>query len=164
MTNSFSPGDDVPTPAVWAVIECPQGQGVRTRLGPNGQAVPVRTLPPGIFYPYGYGFIEGTRVADGEELDAFVLGAPAPAGTRVEVVPIGALAFRDRRGDDPKVIAVPVGQDAEDPLAAVAQRIGRFLREYKPQTEPRTVGKLLSVADTVAILRAAQTAFAAEVR
>lgn len=164
MNNPSSGHDLSTTSTLWATIECPQGQGVRTRLGPDGRPVPVRTLPPGIFYPYSYGYIEGTRVADGEELDVFVLAGTLPAGARVEVAPVGAVAFRDLRGDDPKVIAAIAGHRHEEPLARIAQRIGRFLVDYKSATEPRSVGGLLSLEETLAIVRAAQAAYLAEAR
>ena len=49
------------------VIECDRGQSSRTRLDRLGRSVVVRPLPPGVDYPCNYGYVEATRVADGEE-------------------------------------------------------------------------------------------------
>jgi len=62
----------------------------------------------GFIYPVNYGFIDGTVSADGEELDAYVLGVHEPLSKFTGVV----IAIINRTNDnDPKLIVVPEGKD-----------------------------------------------------
>jgi inorganic pyrophosphatase len=136
-------------PVLGAVIECARGQADRTRLDAAGRSVVVRALPDGVRYPFNYGYVEGTLVADGEEIDVFVLGDPRAPGSRLDVRVIGAVAFEDRRGEDPKLLAVEVaaGEGDGPPLSAVsaaAEAVAAFLRTYKSTEEPRAVGGLIA--------------------
>jgi len=62
-------------------------------------------------YPVNYGFIPGTKAADGEELDVYVLGVSEPInifyGECVAVI-------RRLDDDDDKLIVVPIGQTYGD--------------------------------------------------
>lgn len=140
----------------WAVLECARGQGVRTRLDGRGGSVVVRSLPAGVVYPYNYGYVEGTRAEDGEELDVFVLGPSRPPATRLRVEVVGAVAFADRRGDDPKLLAVPAGWAGREPVAAAAARVAEFLRRYKDDAEPRRVGGAVGQEAALSLLAAAR--------
>lgn len=148
---------------VRAVIECTRGQTMRTRLDAEGRSVDVRALPAGVRYPFNYGYIEGTRVEDGEELDVFVLGPARAPGTRLDVVVLDALAFHDPRGDDPKLIAC-AAQDADSApdVAGAAALVAAFLRAYKRETEPRTVGGLVGPAGAARLVEAARRRLAAD--
>lgn len=64
-------------------------------------------------YPGNYGFVPNTlmdkeRGGDGDPLDVLVVCESVPTGTRLSVIPIGALLLRDRGEIDTKIIAVPV--------------------------------------------------------
>jgi inorganic pyrophosphatase len=65
-------------------------------------------------YPYPYGFILGTRAADGASVDCYIItNASRPAGTLVECEPIGLLE-QDEDGEvDHKVLAALPGQHIE---------------------------------------------------
>jgi inorganic pyrophosphatase len=68
-------------------------------------------------YPYPYGFIIGTRAADGDSADCYLITHDnLKAGTIVECEPIGLLE-QDEDGEvDHKVLAAIPGQDvATDP-------------------------------------------------
>jgi inorganic pyrophosphatase len=138
-------------PVLGAVIECARGQADRTRLDAAGRSVVVRALPEGVRYPFNYGYVEGTLVADGEEIDVFVLGDARAPGSRLDVRVVGAVAFEDWRGDDPKLLAVEVAAasgDGDGPplsaLTAAAEAVAIFLRTYKSAEEPRAVGGLIA--------------------
>jgi inorganic pyrophosphatase len=65
-------------------------------------------------YPYPYGFILGTRAADRENVDCYLITtAPLQAGTVVECEPIGLLEQEEDGEVDHKVIAALPGQDVE---------------------------------------------------
>ena len=65
-------------------------------------------------YPYPYGFILGTRAADGDNVDCYLItNERLPAGTLVECEPIGLLE-QDEDGEiDHKVLAGLPGQEVE---------------------------------------------------
>jgi len=62
-------------------------------------------------YPVNYGYVPDTRMPDGEELDAFVLGIDTPLETfSGECI---AVVHRTDNGDD-KLVVVPEGQEFTD--------------------------------------------------
>jgi inorganic pyrophosphatase len=62
-------------------------------------------------YPVNYGYVPDTRMPDGEELDAFVLGIDTPLETfSGECI---AVIHRTDDGDD-KLVIVPQGQEFTD--------------------------------------------------
>jgi inorganic pyrophosphatase len=96
-------------------------------------------------YPYPYGFILGTRAADGDSVDCYLITHESlKSGTIVECEPIGLLE-QDEDGEvDHKVLAALPGQDVEvglglleelrvfiyaifSPFPDVGVRVGRLL-------------------------------------
>lgn len=71
---------------------------------------PLGSIHPkhGFKYEANYGFIEGVKAPDGEELDAYYLGVDVPLN-RAKGVCI-AIAHR-KDNDDDKLIVVPVGTE-----------------------------------------------------
>ena len=65
-------------------------------------------------YPYPYGFIIGTRAADGDSVDCYLITHDAvKAGAIVECDPIGLL-LQDEGGEiDHKILAALPGQEIE---------------------------------------------------
>ena len=61
----------------------------------------------GFIYPLNYGFLPGTRSADGEELDAYVLGVAKPL-EHFEGICIAVI--HRLNDDDDKMVVVPPGQ------------------------------------------------------
>jgi inorganic pyrophosphatase len=60
-------------------------------------------------YPADYGFIEGTLGGDGDPLDALVfVGEPTFPGCHIRVRPIGLFRMTDEKGEDEKVLCVPL--------------------------------------------------------
>ena len=65
----------------------------------------------GFAYPVNYGYVPGTRSADGEELDAYVLGVDRPLASFRGV----CIAVTKRLDDDDdKLVVVPQGIDIDD--------------------------------------------------
>ncbi|MEI6462663.1 MAG: inorganic diphosphatase [bacterium] len=63
------------------------------------------------YYPFNYGFIPNTMAADGEEVDAYVLGVFKPIdefkGTCIAII-------HRLNDDDDKLIVVPEGKEYSD--------------------------------------------------
>jgi inorganic pyrophosphatase len=78
----------------------------------------------GFIYPVNYGFIAGTKSADGEELDAYVLGVHEPVTTFQGQV----IAIINRTNDnDPKLVVCPAGKDySDDAIRALTEFQERF--------------------------------------
>ena len=98
-----------------------------------------RRLFTSMSYPADYGFIEGTLAADGDPLDALVLvGEPTFPGCRVRVRVVGVFHMADEKGDDEKVICVPLRDplwseisDIEDVPRQLRNEIEHFFQVYK---------------------------------
>jgi len=59
--------------ALHVVIETPRGSAVKVKLDPELRVFTIaRPLPEGMVYPFDFGFVPGTRAADGDPLDAVV--------------------------------------------------------------------------------------------
>lgn len=68
-----------------------------------------RVLHSSIHYPSDYGIIVETMAADGRPLDALVIVTnPTFPGCVIRGKVIGCLKTRDEKGEDTKIIAVPV--------------------------------------------------------
>jgi inorganic pyrophosphatase len=62
-----------------------------------------------MMYPADYGFIPETLALDGDPLDVLVLvNEPTFPGCVMEVKPIGVFHMADDKGQDEKIICVPV--------------------------------------------------------
>jgi inorganic pyrophosphatase len=86
----------------------------------------VGTRPGSRPYPYPYGFIPGTRAADGGCVDCYLItGDKIPSGSIVECEPVGLL-LQDEAGEiDHKILAVIPGQDV-----LVGQELFRELQDF----------------------------------
>lgn len=89
--------------------------------------------------PADYGFIEGTLGGDGDPLDALVfVGEPTFRGCEIVLRPIGLFRMTDEKGEDEKVLCVPLGDPiwshAEDlaglPMTLLNE-IEHFFQVYK---------------------------------
>lgn len=101
-----------------------------------------RILPPPYVYPYPYGYIVGTRAADGDELDIVVLtNNPIPKDTFLDVYIVGVLIMEDEKGMDEKVLCV-LPEDADnisdigDVCTGIQSRIEWFFSNYKTADAP----------------------------
>jgi inorganic pyrophosphatase len=86
-----------------AVLESPQGSKNKLKYVPAWNAFEVGAgLPAGLAFPFDFGFLPGTRAADGDPLDILVLmDAPAYPGCVVGVRLLGAIEAEQRDGDGP---------------------------------------------------------------
>jgi inorganic pyrophosphatase len=91
-----------------------------------------RALYSPVDYPGDYGFIPGTRSADGDPLDVLALAEePSFSGCMVEVRPIGILNMIDQQKTDRKVLGVPNGNPRYDQVQDMDQIFTLVRREIE---------------------------------
>ena len=91
-------------------VEIPRGSRNKYEMNhETGEIFLDRMLFTSMQYPADYGFIEGTLGGDGDPLDALVfVGEPTFPGCRIRVRPIGLFRMTDEKGDDEKILCVPL--------------------------------------------------------
>jgi inorganic pyrophosphatase len=146
-------GDDV-----HVVIETPSGRRTKYAWDTDAGAFAVRkVLPLGTTFPYDFGFVPGTKAADGDPLDVLVLAdEPLAVGCLVRCRVLGAIACKTSEDDGREVrndraIAVPVSSIAgaewhtlADLGARLVREIGDFLESYT-----RREGRAFTLIGTV---------------
>jgi inorganic pyrophosphatase len=105
------PAGEAPPNDVNVIIENPLGgDPVKYELDKASGAMFVdRFLHTAMYYPGNYGFIPHTLSGDGDPVDVLVVGrVPVMPGAIIRARPVGVLVMEDEKGDDEKIIAVPV--------------------------------------------------------
>jgi inorganic pyrophosphatase len=92
------------------VVEIPKGSRNKYELDhDSGQIYLDRMLFTSMQYPADYGYIDGTLGGDGDPLDALVfVGEPTFPTCRIRVRPIGMFRMTDEKGEDEKILCVPL--------------------------------------------------------
>jgi len=92
------------------VVEIPKGSRNKYEMDhATGQVFLDRMLFTSMMYPADYGFIQGTLGGDGDPLDALVfVGEPTFPGCHIRVRPIGLFRMTDEKGEDEKILCVPL--------------------------------------------------------
>ena len=118
---------------VEAVVEIPRGSRNKYELDHHsGMIFLDRVLFSSVHYPTDYGFITGTRAADGDPLDVLVIvEEPTFPGCRVKIRPIGVLLMRDEKGIDEKILAVPVADPRFDGIRDIKDLQKHWLVEIE---------------------------------
>jgi len=102
------------------VVEAPAGSTNKIKWEPElGSFALSRPLPLGMAYPHDWGFVPGTRAADGDPVDAMVLseGTTYP-GLVIACRPIGVLRLEQNRKQGG-------GRERNDRILAVAASAAR---------------------------------------
>lgn len=103
---------------VEVVVEVPRGGLVKRRQ--DGRVAFVSPLP----CPFNYGSVPGSEAADGDPLDALILGPALPVGSRHLVDVHGVVRFVDADRVDDKLVCGP------RPDLGDLRRIRGFFRAY----------------------------------
>ncbi len=122
------------------VIEIPRGSRNKYEYDHERHIIRLdRVLYSSVHYPTDYGFVPGTLSGDGDPLDVLVVvEEPTFPGCHVRVRPIGTLTMIDEKGEDEKILAVPVDDprfkgthDLGDLGEHWPREIATFFRTYK---------------------------------
>ncbi len=147
-----------------AIIEIPQGGSpVKYELDKESGAMFVdRFLHTAMYYPGNYGFIPHTLSEDGDPCDVIVAGhIPVAPGCVIRCRPVGVMMMEDEKGQDEKILAVPVDEllpfysnvkTFRDLPEILTRQIQHFFEHYKDLEH----GKWVKVVDWLGPEEAAQ--------
>lgn len=125
---------------VEAVIEIPRGGRNKYEYDHARGVIRLdRVLYSSVHYPTDYGFLAGTLSGDGDPLDVLVIvEEPTFPGCHLRARPVGTLTMVDEKGEDEKILAVPVDDPRFNGIADLAdvqehwlREIAAFFRSYK---------------------------------
>jgi inorganic pyrophosphatase len=134
------PVGDKPPVLLNMVIEIRSGSRDKYEYRSEWEAFVLdRVVPSSVVFPVEYGFVPQTWAADSDPLDIMVLSyEPLEVGCIVKVRAIGALIVEDEKGEDAKVLSVPVSearydgyQDITDVHPHMLREIQEFFDTYK---------------------------------
>lgn len=110
-----------------------------------------RFLGTAMHYPCNYGYIPDTLCEDGDPLDVLVVTPfPLVSGCVVRCRPLGLLHMTDEKGEDAKLVAVPIKkqcptydtvESVDDLPKILLDQISHFFEHYK-DLEPGKWAKL----------------------
>ncbi len=138
MTRAYA--RDPMTAALHCRVEIPKGSRNKYEWDDDLGAIKLdRFLFASVVYPADYGFIPDTLGGDGDALDALVcLAEPTFPGCVIEVRAVAMLRMRDEKGEDDKVVCVPLEdpqwdhvQDLDDLPSQLRDEIRHFFSIYK---------------------------------
>jgi inorganic pyrophosphatase len=114
-------------------VEIPKGSRAKYELDKKTGRIRLdRVLFSSVHYPADYGFVTDTLAGDGDPLDALVVvEEPTFPGCVVPARPIGTLLMRDSKGEDEKILAVPVGDPRFDEIRELDDLPKHWLREIE---------------------------------
>jgi inorganic pyrophosphatase len=122
------------------IIEIPKGSRNKYEYDHASGGIRLdRVLFSSVHYPADYGFVPDTHAADGDPLDVLALvDEPTFPGCRMTVRPVGVLVMRDEKGEDEKILAVPVADPRLDGIHDIGDvnqhlraEIENFFATYK---------------------------------
>jgi len=147
-----TPGNQAPD-MFNVIIEIPMNADpIKYEVDKESGAIFVdRFMGTAMHYPCNYGYVPRTTAGDGDPVDVLVITPfPLLPGVVVRCRPLGLLKMIDEKGDDAKVLAVPVDQvlpiyshwqKHDDINAHRLYQIQHFFEHYK-DLEP---GKMVRV-------------------
>jgi inorganic pyrophosphatase len=133
MSESQTDGEGNENATVPAFIEIPRGSRNKYEYDEETRTFRLdRVLYSSVHYPADYGFIPDTLAEDGDHLDILVLTQePTFPGCMIDACPIGGLDMADEKGNDFKVLAVPVGDPRYDHVRTLDALGEHWLREIE---------------------------------
>jgi len=142
--RDLPPGPDPPK-RVNVIVEVPKGETNKYEYDYEWGVFRLdRVLYGALYFPADYGIIPQTWYIDDDPLDIMVLTSkPTFTGCIMEARPIGVLTMEDEKGEDDKIIAVPVSDprfkeltDSSMMAQHLRAEISDFFYNYK-NLEPR---------------------------
>ena len=127
-------------PELLAFVEIPKGSRNKYEYDQElGELTLDRFLSSSTVYPTDYGYLIGYLGRDGDPLDAMVcVSEPTFPGCVIPVKPIALFKMRDEKGEDDKIICVPLkdpgwneAETLDDIPKQLQREISHFFSIYK---------------------------------
>lgn len=143
MDISKIPAGKNPPEDINVIIEVSAGSApVKYEMDKESGAIFVdRFLHTSMHYPCNYGFVPHTLSGDGDPVDVLVVTTlPVIPGSVLRSRPIGVLKMEDEKGEDEKILAVPVTKlypyydnvkNFSDLPQILLDQISHFFERYK---------------------------------
>lgn len=155
------------------VVESPRGSAVKLKFDREAGAMTLsRPLTLGVTYPYDWGFVPGTRVADGDPFDAMLLwDTPTFPGVVIECRAVALVKIDQRRKSgrgrerNDRILAIPLTAPRFEHIRTVRDVPARLRRELEAfffhvtALENKDI-RMLGWAGPAAAIRAIRTATA----
>jgi inorganic pyrophosphatase len=134
------PAGNKPPGLLNAVIEVMSGSRDKYEYYSPWEAFVLdRVIPSSVVFPIEYGFVPQTWYDDEDPLDIMVMSyKPLEVGCIIKVRVIGALIVEDEKGEDAKILSVPVSDARFDGYHNIAdvhphqlKEIQEFFETYK---------------------------------
>lgn len=134
------PPSDNPPEIINVVIEVISRTRDKYEYNPEWEAFVLdRVLHSSVVFPVEYGFMPQTWFHDNDPLDIMVLSyEELEIGCIVKARPIGVLIIEDEKGEDPKILSVPISDprfegysNLSDVHAHLLKEIQEFFETYK---------------------------------
>ncbi|MCB0345477.1 MAG: inorganic diphosphatase [Bdellovibrionales bacterium] len=115
------------------IIEIPKGSRNKYEYDKARKIIKFdRMLFSSVHYPSDYGFIPDTLADDGDPLDALVMvWEPTFPGCLVEAKPIGLFSMTDDKGNDEKILCVPIADPLWNHIEKLSEVPPHYLREIE---------------------------------
>ena len=119
--------------SVTVIVEIPKGSRNKYEMNHDTGRIKLdRMLFSSVHYPADYGFIDGTLGGDGDPLDALVLvDEPTFPGCEILTRPVGVFKMNDEKGEDEKILTVPVSDPRWNEVTALEEVPGSLRREIE---------------------------------
>lgn len=153
---------DKNTYEVMVYIEISKNSHIKYEYDENLNALICdRVLPTPFYFPFNYGFIPNTLSGDGDTVDAIIyMEEELLPSTYIKCKIIGALETIDEKGEDIKIILVPINKvsfneaninDITDLPSHFIDKITHFYKHYKDLEQGKFVkiNKLLNKCDAI---------------
>jgi len=120
-------------PPLSVVVEIPKGSRNKYEFDKERGRIRLdRQLFSPVHYPTDYGFIEDTLARDGDPLDALVLvWEPTFPGCVVDGAPVGVFRMTDEKGEDEKILCVPLHDPHWSGVTSLGEVPDHLLREIE---------------------------------
>jgi inorganic pyrophosphatase len=119
--------------SVTVIVEIPKGSRNKYEMNhETGRIKLDRMLFSSVHYPADYGFIDDTLGGDGDPLDALVLVDEATfPGCEIKARPVGVFKMHDEKGEDEKILTVPVSDPHWSDITSLDEVPGSLRREIE---------------------------------
>jgi len=155
------------------IIEIPKGTHNKYEYDEKLGIIKLdRVLHSPFHYPFDYGFIPETRSPDGDHLDILVItDSPVFVGCLLEVKVIGAMLMSDDKGQDEKILAIPLHnpmykhyKNVSDVSPHFLREVAHFFTDYKflEDKEPSKIKGWVNRFEAYKIINEAQAAYHGE--